>query len=145
MAAASFHIFSKFMQQTLDGAVNFGSDTLKVLLLSAYTPSYNTHKFVSDVTGAGTETTGTGYSRQTLTSTSFSLSSDVLTFTCANPSWTTSTFSSAYAVFYDSVGGSDAADLIFVGWDFGGTVSVVAGTFTLSISGSGLMTATGTG
>jgi hypothetical protein len=56
-----------------------------------------------------------------------------------NPSWTSATFTANQAIFYES---SASTYQLICFWDFGGAVSVTAGTFTLSINGSGLLTAT---
>jgi hypothetical protein len=96
--------------------------------------------------GAMTEvsTSGTGYSRQALTSVTYSESGLVSTLTCATIQWTaTSNWNAYYAFFYDYAAGgsSDATGLLICYWDFGGTVSVVnGGNFTLTINASGLVT-----
>ena len=141
---ATAHTYTKFGVSAIEKLANLNTDALKVMLLSAYTPGQDTHQFLSDVLGAGTETSGTGYTAggQTLTSVAISTSGHVVTMTCANPAWT-GTFSCAYAVFYDSTPGSSATDPVFVYWDFGGTVTPTATTFTLAINASGLLTLTG--
>lgn len=91
--------------------------------------------------GALTEEAGAGYSRQSLTSVTFTTTGLVNTLTCANPSWTGATFSDKYAFFYDAaVDTNDTTRLLMCYWDFGGTQSTTAATFTLTISGSGLVT-----
>lgn len=131
----------------MDKLADLDSDTLKVALFSAYTvgTTQDTAQFFSDITGVGTETSGTGYTAggQALTSVTFTASGHVYTLTCANPSWTTSTFSAAYAVFYDSTPGTAATNPLICYWDLGGTSSATAGTFTLTIAGTGLLTITG--
>lgn len=143
--AVTAHVYTKLADSLTSKLVNLGSDTLKVMLLSSYTAGQDAHQFVSDVKGAGTEISGTGYSAggQALSSVSLSDSGHVRTLTCANPSWTTSTISAAYAVFYDSTPGTDATNPVICYWDFGGTFSDTAGTFTLTVNGSGLVTITG--
>ena len=143
--AVTAHTFTKFNDSLTNKLVNLSSDTLKVMLLSSYTAGQDTHQFVSDVLGAGTEVTGTGYTAggQALTSVSLSDSGHVRTLTCANPSWTSSTITAAYAVFYDSTPGSNATNPVICYWDFGGNFTDTSGTFTLTINGSGLVTITG--
>jgi hypothetical protein len=113
------------------------------MLLTAYTFA-NTHATMTNVKAAGTETSGTGYTAGGLALTSVVLSTTALvtTLTCANPAWTTSTITAAFAVFYDAAGGTDATNFPIVYWDFGGSSSSSAGTFTLTINASGLATFT---
>jgi hypothetical protein len=128
----------------------FTTDTLQVLLVASGTYTWNStsqaHVHVSDFlagsgSGALTEVSGGGYSRQTLTSVAYTDTLLVTTLTCANPSWTSATFSSVYAAFFDnSIGGTDSTNQLLCYWDFGGAQSVTSATFTLTISGSGLIT-----
>ena len=102
------------------------------------------YEFVADLLAnsgsALTEEAGTNYARQVLASVTWTRAALVDTLTCANPSWTTATISSKYAFFYAEGGGTDATRPLIAIWDFGGTVSVVAGTYTLQIAGTGLVT-----
>lgn len=59
MAATAIN-FPALIDSLAQKKVDFDSDTHKVMLLSAYTFAA-THQYVSDVKGAGTEATGTGY------------------------------------------------------------------------------------
>lgn len=155
------HVFPSLVWQLGAKAVSLTSDTLQVGLIASGTynfsggasgtaPIHVTTFLAGDGTnGALTEvsTSGTGYSRQTLTSVAVTPSTDVYTtgttysLTCANPSWAASTISAKYAFFYDNTfgGGTDANNLVMCYWDFGGTNSSSSGSFTLTISGSGLL------
>lgn len=139
------HTYTKLAASLGAKTMNLTSDTLKVMLLSAYTPGEDTHQFVSDVKGAGTEASGTGYSAGglTLASVTFTESGHVYTLSCTSPAWTSSSIAAAFAVFYDSTPGTDATNPVMCYWDLGGTQTSSAGTFTLTISGSGLITVTG--
>jgi hypothetical protein len=154
--AQAAHVFPILTQNmgTSTGPINLGSDTLKVLLVAsgtfnwvAATEAYATVSAFLTNSGSGgggalTEVSGGGYSRQTLTTVTYSESGLVSTLTCANPSWSTVTFSAVYAMFYDYTAGgnSDTAGIPLCYWDFGGTQTVTSATFTLTISGSGLIT-----
>lgn len=142
--AVTAHTYPEFSYHALSKAVNLSSDSLKVMLFSAYTYS-NSHSTMTDVKGAGTEASGTGYTAggQALSGGTLSYASGVTTFTCSNPVWSSSSIAAAYAVFYDAQGGTDASNFPFGCWDFGGTDTSSAGTFTLSVNGSGLYTITG--
>ena len=149
--SVSPHIFPSVTLNGLKKSLNLSSDTLKVLLISSGTYAWNStaegHQFVSDFLGGSgggslteVSTSGTGYTRQSLTSVSLADSALVTTLTCANPSWTSATFSASYALFYDSAGGTDSANQIICYWDFGSSQSVTSATFTLTINASGLAT-----
>lgn len=153
--AVTAHVYPNATQQLATKTENLATDvSLKVGLASAGTYTWNGtsqgHKFVSDFLagsggGAMTEVAGgLGYSRQALTSVAATTTGLVTTLTCATISWTaTSNFSATYAFFFDSAigAGSDSATPLICYWDFGGTVSVVAGgNFTLTINASGLVT-----
>jgi hypothetical protein len=153
--AAAAHVYPNATQELGIKAESLNNvDTLKVGLASAGTYTWNGtsqgHKFISDFLagsggGAMTEVAGgLGYSRQALTSVTFTTTGLISTLTCATISWTaTSNFSATYAFFFDSaVGGAvDSATPLICYWDFGGTVSVVAGgNFTLTINASGIVT-----
>jgi len=152
--AVTAHFFDKFQLNHLkSGQANLASDTLKVGLITSGTYAWNgtsqVQEFVSDLlggSGAGAltevSTSGTGYTRQSLTSVTYTQATTVVTLTCANPSWAASTFSASYAFFYDETNSSatDASRPLVAYWDLGGAQSVAAGTFTLTISGSGLVT-----
>jgi hypothetical protein len=148
--AVTAHVFPTLDLAIGKKQVNFTTDTLQVLLVTSGTYTWNAtsqgHTTVTNFlggSGAGalTETSGGNYSRQTLTSITYTDSVLVTTLTCANPSWANGTFSAVYAAFFDNtVGGTDATNQLLCYWDFGGAQSVTAATFTLTISGSGLIT-----
>lgn len=141
--AVTAHFYPKTQEALAKAAANLSTDSLKVMLLSAYTFS-NTHATMADVLAAGTEATGTGYTAggQALTSVTLSTSGNVTTLDCADPSWPTSTITAAFAVFYDAAGGTDSTNIPICYWDLGGSQSSTDGAFTLTINASGLVTDT---
>lgn len=145
--AVTAHTYTKLAKTLSDKLVQLETDALKVALFSAYTvgTTQDTAQFFVDVTGVATESSGTGYTAggQALTSVTFVESGHVYTLGCANPSWTTSTFSAAFAVFYDSTPGTAATNPVICFWDLGGTQTVAGQTFGLTIAGTGLVTMTG--
>ena len=148
--AVTAHVFPTLDLAIGKKTVNFTTDTLQVLLVASGTYTWNAtsqgHTTVTNFlggSGAGalTEVAGGNYSRQTLASVSYTDSVLVTTLTCANPSWSNGTFSAVYAAFFDNtVGGTDSTNQLLCYWDFGGSQSVTSATFTLTISGSGLIT-----
>ncbi len=148
--AVTAHSYTKFADSLGQKLVDMDSDTFKVMLLSAYTvgTTQDTAKFVADVTGVATETSGTGYSAggATLATVSWSASGHVYTWDFSvDPSWNASggSLAAAYALFYDSTPGSAATNPVVCYWDFGGTVTATNATFTLTLNASGVLTVTG--
>jgi len=148
--AVTAHTYTKFADALGQKTVDIDSDTIKVMLLSAYTvgSTQDTAKFVSDVLAAATETSGTGYTAggATLGTVSWSASGHVYTLDFSvDPSWNASggSLAAAYALFYDSTPGSNATNPVICYWDLGGTQTATNATFTLTLSASGLLTVTG--
>ena len=104
-----------FKEELLNGTFSLGSggDTLRVMLLddsSTYTFDPDAHEFVSDITSAGTEMSGTGYSRKTLAgqSTSEYTTDDEGVFDADNVTWSNIDAGTIQAiVVYQQVGGDD--------------------------------------
>jgi len=152
--AVTSHVFPSVDTALLGKLAKFTatSDTLQVLLVASTSPAYTwngtsqghatvTNFLAGSGAGALTEVSGGGYSRQTLTSVTATTTGLVTTLTCANPSWAASTISATYALFFDNtIGGTDSTNQIICYWDFGGTQATTSATFTLTISGSGLVT-----
>ena len=143
------HFYPNFETQLGAKAVNLSTDTLTVGLIASGTFTWGAtpegYTYVSQFLagdgthGALTEVVGGGYSRQNLTSVSYSASGEVVTLTSASPAWATATFSTVYGFLYDSsVGANDAAHPILLYWDFGGAQSVTSTTFTLAVGAAGL-------
>lgn len=87
-------------------------------------------------------TSGTGYSRQSLTSVEYTESGLIVTLTAANPSWSAATFDTYYGWLHDETAssGTDATRPLICIWDFGGEQTVSDTTFTLTVNASGLVT-----
>lgn len=139
--------YSRLSSSLAAGLVNLSSDTLKVMLLSAYTTgtTQDDAQFVADVLAHATQTSGTGYTAggQSLASVTWTQSGGTFTLDCADPTWATSSISASHALFYDSTPGSDATNPVLCAWDFGGTLGPsVASPFTLVVNASGLLTFT---
>lgn len=131
------------MESLVNGLIDFDTDTIKVALCtSSYTPNQDTHNFFDDITN---EVTGTGYTAggATLASKTVTYTSgtNTLTLDCADPSWSSSTITARYAVFYKSTGTASTSPLICY-WNFGADAVSTAATFTLQINASGLLTLT---
>jgi hypothetical protein len=130
--------------------VNLTTDTLTVGLiatsgLAARSVSQN-YEFVSDLLAnngsALTEvsTSGTGYTRQNLSSVSYTQSGLLVTLTAASPAWAGTSFTTFYGWLHDETASSatDATRPLVCIWDFGGSQSA-SGTWTLAVNASGLV------
>jgi hypothetical protein len=142
---------TKFKMDALNGKVNIAGSsplTYKMLLVKAgASGTYNNTLTNVGTPGSGAptatnvgtdEASGTGYTSggATLTSGVVTLYSSTATATFTSPvTWTTATISAICAVVYESVSG----DVVGV-FDFGGTVSSTAGTFTVTLPTPGAAT-----
>lgn len=114
--------------------------TKMLLVTDSYTPDFDAHNFRDDITN---EVSGTGYSSggTTLTSTEVTVSSGVLTWDVADPSWASSTIANAMAgVTYFARGGASSADELWLLSDFVTAVSTTNGTLLVQVNASGLAT-----
>ena len=107
--------------------IQFDADAFKVMLVNGYVPSKNGHETLADVTG---EVTGIGYTAGGAAVTVMVNPDPVPDRTdivLGGTVWPASTISASGAVYYT------AAELVcYV--DFGGTISSLAGAFTLQPS-----------
>jgi hypothetical protein len=149
--AVTGHVFQQWAQGAASKLQNLAAsgDTINVGLSNAAGPITQASSGVQAAklwtdwkTNVAAEISGTGYTAggQALTGQSVATATNVMTWTAsANPSWTGATFTANQAVFYDSTAGTEQ---LICWWDFGGAITVTGSTFTLTISGSGLLTAT---
>lgn len=128
-------IYDHYMSNVYSQAIKPPSDTLyNLLVTSSYTPSKASHQTQADVTN---ETSGTGYTTggqavtQTVSLDTVNHREDV---SFANSSWTGATFSCAAAVIVTHAGAPPSGNPLWAYVDFGGTVSVSAGTLTVTYS-----------
>lgn len=128
-------IYNSAVDDMARGAIDFDTDTFKVLLVtSSYTPNKDTHDKRDDVTN---EVTGTGYSTGGVTSActvTKDTANDKVTLAFASVSWASSTITARGAVIYKSRGGASSADELVAYNDFGADVSTTSGTFTIAAS-----------
>ncbi len=115
-----------------NGTVNLASDTLKVALVTGYTPNQATDQYWADA--VANEVTGTGYTAGGATLSGQSVTADTVNhrgkFTASNVTWSSSTITATGAVIYKSTGNNATSPLVgFI--DFGGTKSSSSGNFTI--------------
>lgn len=130
--------FTNFTRNLALARHNFGSDTLKVLLVSSVPSEANFDAWVarSDVSN---EITGTGYTAggiaqaYTLDALDTTNNRQSITLTNITNGWTTATFSALGAIVYKN-SGTAATDYLLDFVDFSGTVSCTAGNFSITYS-----------
>jgi hypothetical protein len=130
-------LFTSFKKNLLKKVLDLVNDTFKIGLLSAYTITASDTVWGS-LTGATETTNSTGSSAYTagglaLSGLAVTNSGTTAVWTStANPSWTSATFSAAYAVIYDTTVSNALVGVL----DFGSTQSVIEGTFTIEWASS---------
>jgi hypothetical protein len=149
--ALTAHVFPQWIIGVNLGDVAMTGGTYKVALSNATGPvtestsGISTAKLFTDWTSNVTaEISGTGYTAggATLGSVTWAAggsNNTVATWTAGNPSWSSASFTANQAIFYES---SASTYQLICWWDFGGATTVTAATLTLTVSGSGLLTAT---
>lgn len=147
MSITASGMYGLTLEKAFNGGITWPASGLesesanKVLLVTdSYTPNFDTHDFANDLTN---EVSGTGYTAGgiALTSTELTISSGVLTYDSADPSWSTSTITNAMAaVAYVARGGASSADELLFLSDFVTAVSTVAGTLLVQVAAGGWWT-----
>jgi hypothetical protein len=132
--------------------VNMSTDTFKIGLIASGTlaarGTAEGYEFVSDLLANGgsalTEAAGTGYSRLSLASVTWTASGLVVTFSSANPTYTSPSFSFVYGWIHDETASSatDATRPLLAIIDFGGSQSASGSSYPLAVNASGLATFT---
>lgn len=127
-------IYNSCLDDTVKGAIDFDTDTFKMILVTSSYTAAKTHAKRSDVTN---EVSGTGYTTggnaaaATCTKDNTNNREDI---TFAITSWTTATITARAGVIYKSRGGLASADELVAYVDFGTDVTSTAGTFSVTIS-----------
>lgn len=136
------------LYQATSNYIDFDTDTLKCMLVvvgSGMPVTTGTGvRYVSDVTAANSEVTGTGYARQTLAGVTVAVDGTVNTyvdFSFSNITFTQNAagFSNArYIIFFKDTG-ADATSPVFAVCDPNQTLSAVTGDVVISSPTGGLI------
>lgn len=128
-------IYNSALYDALTGAIDYDTDTFKVLLVTAtYSPNKDTHTKRSNITN---EVVGTGYTAGGAAATvgvTNDTANDRQDVSLGAASWTTATITARAAVYYKSRGGASSADELVAYIDFGADITSTAGTFALTAS-----------
>jgi hypothetical protein len=140
MAVTSF-VYGLALTSLFNAEIDFDTATVKAMLCtSSYVPAQDTHRYKSSVTN---EVVGAGYTAGGVTLTgktvTYTAGTNTLALDADDPSWTGSTITARYLVFYVDTGTAGTSPLLaYV--DFGADVSSTSGTFTYQIPVGGFLT-----
>lgn len=128
-------IYNSALRDEAAGAIDFDTDSFKVMLLSSsYTPS-KSHAKRSDLTN---EVTGTGYSSggvsATVTIGSTNNTDNRVDITLGGVTFSTVSVTARYAAYYKARGGASSADELVALIDFGADVVRSAADLVLNSS-----------
>jgi hypothetical protein len=130
---ASF-VYNSCIDDMARNAIDFDTDSFKVMLVTSYTPDKDTHLNRSSVTN---EVSGTGYTAGGISvpvTVTKDTANDKVTIQFAAVSWTSSTITARGAVYYKSRGGLASADELVAYNDFNSNITTSNGTFSLAAS-----------
>lgn len=132
--------------------VDLSADTLKLGLIASGTLAVRGttegYETVSDLLANGgsalTESSGTGYSRISLSGVTWTLSGLACTLNSANPSYTSPSFTYKYGWIHDETASSatDATRPVLILIDFAATLTASGASYPLAVDPSGLFTLT---
>ena len=130
-------IYDSMMEDLVRGAIDFDTDTFKVMLVTdTYVPSKGGHNRKDDITGE-VGTSGTNYAAGGVATTVTPTLDTVnhrLDLAFSNVTWNNATITAKGAVIYKSVG-ADASLMPIVAYvDFGQNVSSTAAAFAVTFS-----------
>lgn len=133
-------VYDSFLYTIGNKEIDLNSDTLKVALLNgSYTPSMS-HSYLSDLSLATTEISGTGYTSGgvTLTRVTYIVSDASAKLAGGNPLWQNLTASNiTYAVLYNDTPADNKPLIAYIKFDPAKTVS--ASDFEIVWNASGIL------
>jgi hypothetical protein len=133
---ASFAV-NTFIRDVFLDNINLNTATVKCLLLtSSASPNIDTWAKRSDITNEVSSGGGYTTAGETITVSigAVDTTNDRVEVTLGSASWSSSTITARYAVYYNSRGGASSADELIAINDFGTDVSSSSGTFTVNAS-----------
>lgn len=138
MAQGDGAIYNEAKKEFLNGALNLAGQTLKVMLVTGYTPNIDTHTGYSSVSSF--EVTGTGYTTGGVTLTTKSVTknttSDRGVFDADDAAWTGLNIGTpGHAILYSD---SHASKCVIAYWEV--TTPTNGGNYTLQFNADGVLT-----
>ncbi len=126
--------YVKYYDSLNKKTVDWVNDAIKMALFtSSLVIAQSADQFFDVAPYTTNEVAGTGYTAggQAIASKTNVASTLKYVLSSANPSWTTATFTTAYGVLYDATPASNKPLIAYI--DFGGSQTVTAGTFTITV------------
>lgn len=131
-------VYNAYLSAQVTGGIDLDTDTLVVMLIKdTYTPDRD-DEFIADLVSH--EISGTGYSRQTLTTVLVTISGNVAVMDADDPQWTGASGwdNARYGILAKSTG-NDATSRLIKTIDFGSNRQPVDGVFTFPWNANGVM------
>lgn len=140
MAQGDGALYNEFKKDLLKGLVDLDSHTIKVMLVTGYTPNIDSHNGYSDVSGV--EESGTGYSAGGATLSGAGVTEDTTNdrgvFDASDVTWTgINVGTPSHAIMYDD---SHASKCLIAYWEV--TTPTNGGNYTLQWGATGIITLT---
>ena len=141
--AVTSHVYPKAVKAILDKTMDLATDSFVAVLYTSSAATWGStqegYQYSSDLISAYTECADSGYSRQSLTSLSVTVSGAKVIFTCGSPisfgSDVTIT-AAAMGIIDESIGSADASWPALCIIDFGENVSSTDGTWEYTVDGT---------
>lgn len=142
MAEGDGAIYNNFKEEVMEAAFNLASDTIKVILVTGYTPDIDTHSAYTQTAITSVEETGTGYTAGGAALTSVTVTQDNTNdrgvFDAADLTWTgLDVGTPSHAIMYDD---THANDKLIAYWEI--TTASNGGDYTLQWHANGIITLT---
>jgi hypothetical protein len=140
--AVTAHWYGNVFDKAMNKEIDFEADDIHICLLdNTYVPD-QAHEYFDDVVGDELPTAG-GYTHEgeplTVLGAAYNAGTGIFNIDATvDPVWAAATFTAAFAVIFDNTPAADADKPLISYIDFGGDVSVTAGTFTITLAGGGI-------
>jgi len=142
--AVSAKLYGLCFSQAFDKEIDLTDGNVKVMLCtSSYTPDQDTHDYKDDVDN---EVEGTGYTAGGTAlanpAVAYATATNVWNFDADNVTWSSSSITARYAVYYYNVGGTAASSPLICYVDFGEDETSSNGDFTITHNADGIFKVT---
>ena len=128
-------VYNSCIRDAVTGAIDFDTDTFKMMLVTSSYSASKSHAKRSDVTN---EVSGSGYTSGgnacTVSVAAVDNTNNDVEISFTVTSWTSATITARAGVIYKSRGGASSVDELVGYVDFGSDVSSTNGTFAVTVS-----------
>lgn len=130
--------YTSFKRDIGNGSIDWDTDTLKIMLVTATYTASAAHDKRDDITN---EVSGTGYTAggATLANKTVTVSGTTAQYDADDATWATATITARGGVVYKSRGGAASADELVCYLDFGSDITSTAATFTVAFHATGIV------